>query len=62
MEILLTAYFNTGLIGSLGHINVFLQLWAHLLSENLDTRPLAKKLKGTPAENFLNRDLEVGDF
>ena len=40
-------YFNTGLVRNLGHINVFLQLWAQLFQENLGTRRLAIKLEGT---------------
>ena len=31
-------YFNTGLTQNLGHINVFLELWAQLFQENLGTR------------------------
>ena len=40
-------YINTGLVRNLGHINVFLELWAQLLKENLGTRRLAIKLEGT---------------
>ena len=31
-------YFNTGLVQNLGHIIVFLELWAQLFQENLGTR------------------------
>ena len=47
VEIWHLVYFNTGLVQNLGHINVFLGLWAQLLQENLGTRRLAIKLKGT---------------
>ena len=40
-------YFNTGLVQNLGHINIFLELWAQLFQENLGTRQLAIKLEGT---------------
>ena len=40
-------YFNTGLVQNLGHINVFLDLWAQLLQDNLGTCQLAIKLEGT---------------
>ena len=40
-------YINTGLVRNLGHINVFLGLWAQLFKENLGTRRLAIKLEGT---------------
>ena len=38
--------FNTGLVQNLGHINVFLKLWAYLFQENLGTTRLAIKLEG----------------
>ena len=38
---------NTGLVQNLGHINVFLELWAQLYKENLGTCRLAIKLEGT---------------
>ena len=40
-------YINTGLVRNLGHINVFLGLWAQLFKENLGTYRLAIKLEGT---------------
>ena len=40
-------YFSTRLVRKLGHINVFLELWAQLFQENLGTRRLAIKLEGT---------------
>ena len=43
-------YFNTGLVRKLEHINVFLELWAHLFEENLGTCRLAIKLEGTQDE------------
>ena len=43
VEIWHLVYFNTGLIQNLVHINVFLELWAHLFKENLGTRRLAIK-------------------
>ena len=39
--------FNTGLVQNLGHLIVFLELWAHLFQENLGTRRLATKSEGT---------------
>ena len=38
---------NTGLVQNLGHINIFLELWAQLYKENLGTRRLAIKLEET---------------
>ena len=46
-------YFNTGLVQNLGHINVFLELWAQLFKDNLGTRRLAIKLKGTQITNSI---------
>ena len=40
-------YFNTRLVQKSGHINVFLDLWAQLFQENLDTCRLATKFEGT---------------
>ena len=40
-------YFNTGLVQNLGHVNLFLELWAQLFKENLGTRQLAINLDGT---------------
>ena len=40
-------YFNIGLVKNLGHINVFLKLWAQLFQKSLGTGQLAKKLQGT---------------
>ena len=42
--------FNTGLVQNLGHIIVFLELWAQLFKENLGTCGLAIKLEGTQVE------------
>ena len=39
--------FNTGLVRNLGHINVFLGLWAQLFKETLGTHRLAIKLERT---------------
>ena len=39
--------FITGVVQNLGHINVFLELWAQLFKENLGTHWLAIKLEGT---------------
>ena len=36
----------TPLVQKLGHINVFLELWAQLFQENLGTARLAMKLEG----------------
>ena len=47
METLHLVYFNTGLVQNLGHRNVFLELWAQLIKENLRTRQLAIKLART---------------
>ena len=47
MEIGHLVYFNTGLVQNLGHINVFLELWAQLFTENLGTHRLIIKLEGT---------------
>ena len=47
VEIWHLVHFNTGLAQNLGHINVFLGLWAQLCKENLGTRRLAIKLEGT---------------
>ena len=47
MEIWHFVYFNTGLVQNLGHLMVFLELWAHLFQENLGTRRLATKSEGT---------------
>ena len=41
------SYFNTQLVQKLGHINIFLELWAELFQENLGTGQLAIKLEGT---------------
>ena len=38
VEILHFVYFNTGFVQNLGHLNVFLEFWAHLFQENLGTR------------------------
>ena len=38
---------KTGLVQNLGHINVFLEVWAQLFKENLGTCRLAIKLEGT---------------
>ena len=46
VEIWHLVYINTGLVWNLGHINVFLGLWAQLFKENLGTRCLAIKLEG----------------
>ena len=43
-------YINTGLVRNLGHINVFLGLWAQLFKENLGTRRLAIKFEGTQVQ------------
>ena len=40
-------YFNTELVQNLGHINVFLGVWAQLFYDNLGTRRLAIELEGT---------------
>ena len=48
----MTFGFNTGLVQSLGHINVFLELWVQLFKENLGTRRLAIKLEGTQLESI----------
>ena len=48
-------YFNTGLVRNLGHINVFLELWAQLFKENLGTRRLAIKLEGTQDRTRMRR-------
>ena len=49
--------FDTGLVQNLGHINIFLELWAQLFKEHLGTRRLAIKLKGTQAATgWLRRD------
>ena len=47
VEIRHLVYFNTGLVRILGHIDVFLELWAQLFQENLGTCRLAIKLEGT---------------
>ena len=49
VEIWHLVYFNTGLVRNLGHVNVFLELWAQLYKENLGTCRLAIKLGGTQA-------------
>ena len=40
-------YFNTGLVQNLGHVNVFLEIWAQLFKENLGTCRLTIKLEET---------------
>ena len=50
-------YFNTGLVQNLGHITVFLELWAQLFKENLGTRRLAMKLWGTQLVTVLDYQL-----
>ena len=47
VEIWHVVYFNTELVQNLRHINVFLELWAHLFLENLGTGRLAKKIEKT---------------
>ena len=47
VEIWHLVYFNTGLAGNLGHIKVFLGLWAQWFKENLGTRRLTIMLEGT---------------
>ena len=39
-------YVTTGLVRNLGHINIFLELWAQLFKQNLGTRQLGIKLEG----------------
>ena len=41
-------YFITRLVQKLGHINVFLELWARLFEEILCTGQIGIKLEGTP--------------
>ena len=48
-------YFNTELVQNLGHINVFLELWAQLFKENLGTCRLAIKLEGTQATTLFSK-------
>ena len=64
-------FFNTGLVRNLGHINVFLELWAQLFKENLGTRRLAIKLEGSQLASrvplfllghFQTYKCEVADF
>ena len=43
---------------NLGHINIFLGLWAQILKENLGTRRLAVKLEGTQAYTLIRSYLE----
>ena len=47
MKIWHFVYYNTGLVQNLGHLNIFLELWAQLFQENLGTCRLAIKLEGT---------------
>ena len=54
-------YFNTGLVRNLGHLIVFLELWAHLFQENLGTRRLATKSEGTMGRTALGNSLDWGE-
>ena len=58
-------YFNTQLVRKLGHMNIFLELWAQLFQKNLGTRLLAIKLEETlgaaiyrkkPSHDWLKKD------